>query len=354
MRTTTILNRLGDSFRHTIMPMDGNFAAKTRIAPGVPCRLAPPPPWQSSLRYPFTFRRIIHELGPDLVLTYNWGSMDAFVGAATLPRLPVIHGEDGFGPDEAVRLLRRRVWMRRVWLRRAHTVVVPSQRLLRIALEQYKLPASRVRFIANGIDTSVFTPGENPGKRRDLGIPPDATVFGFVGRLGPEKNLGLLLRGFAAAQLPKAHLLMVGEGECAPELKRLTSELGITERVIFTGGTVTPIEYYRTLEVFVMSSATEQAPMSLLEAMGCGLPVVCTDVGDMNFMLGNPGAETVTPADDVEAYAAALRRVYSDVELRRRLGDANRRRCVENYSVETMVNEYRQLYLSAIGGAHAN
>jgi glycosyltransferase involved in cell wall biosynthesis len=88
--------------------------------------------------------------------------------------------------------------------------------------------------------------------------------------------------------------------------------------------------------------------------MGCGLPVVCTDVGDMNFMLGNPGAETVTPADDVEAYAAALRRVYSDAELRRRLGDANRRRCVESYSVETMVNEYRQLYLSAIGGAHAN
>jgi len=348
MRTAAILNRLGSEFRHTILPMDGDFAARTRIDPSVPHTLLPPPARQSSLRYPRTMRRLIGGLAPDLVLTYNWGSMDAFVGAATLPGLPVVHTEDGFGRDEAVRLLPRRVWTRRIWLRFAHRVVVPSQTLLRIALGSYKLPRSKVTFIANGIDTDRFTPATNPAKRAELGIPADALVFGFIGRLSPEKNLPLLLESFAAARLPNARLLIVGEGECGPQLRQQASALGIAGSVIFNGPTVNTLDYYRAIDVFTMSSKTEQAPMSLLEAMGCALPALCTDVGDLKAMLGPTGASTIVPADNPAAYTDALGRLAGDAGLRRHLGQANRARCIEHYSLDRMITSYRALYRSAL------
>jgi glycosyltransferase involved in cell wall biosynthesis len=347
-RTATILNRLGDEFRHTIVAMDGKFGAREKVDPGVACRYLPPPPRQSSWRYPLAMRRFVAGIAPDLALTYNWGAMDGFVGAATLPGLPVIHGEDGFGPDEVEQLLARRVWTRRIWLRRAHRVVVPSRTLERIALEQYKLPDARVAYIANGIDTRRFTPGKNAALRRDLGIAPDALVFGFIGRLGAEKNLGLLLRAFAAASLPSARLVMVGDGESAAELRRLAAELGVAETVLFTGAHPSTAEFYGVLDVFTMCSLTEQAPLSLLEAMGCGLPVLCTDVGDMREMLGNPGAPSVVASGDEASYTAAMRRIAEDAALRERHGAANRRRCLELFTVEGMIANYRALYSSGV------
>jgi glycosyltransferase involved in cell wall biosynthesis len=353
MRTAAILNRIGDRFRHTIVPMDGNFGARARVAPDVPSRFVDPPPRQSSLRYPVTMRRFIRDIAPDLVLTYNWGAMDGFVGAATLGGLPLIHTEDGFGPEEATRLLARRVWTRRLWLRRAYRVVVPSRKLLGIALKDYKLPEKRIEYIANGVDTQLFSPGKNPARRTELNIPADAVVFGFVGRLGPEKNLAMLLHAFAAAGLTNARLLIVGEGESAPALRKLAAELGLAERVIFAGATLNPVEFYRALDVFTMCSVTEQAPISLLEAMGCGLPAVCTDVGDMKEMLGEPEAPAVVASGDTVAYAAALRRIAEDAALRKREGVRNRERCVKFYSVETMVGNYRKLYIAGVGASHA-
>ena len=354
MRTAVILNALGDRFRHTIVPMDGNFGAKTKIAPEVPCRFAVPPRRRSSLWYPLVMRGFVRQHAPDLVLTYNWGSMDAFVGAATLQGLPIIHTEDGFGPEEATRLLARRVWTRRIWLRRAHRVVVPSRQLERIARETYKLPEARVEFIANGIDTDLFIPARSLATRRELGIPEDAVVFGFVGRLGPEKNLELLLRAFAAARLPDARLLIIGEGETAPALRTLAAELGLGQTVIFPGATANPLAFYQALDVFTMSSATEQAPISLLEAMACGLPVVCTDVGDMNEMLGRPGPPAVVPSADVAAYSASLRRMAEDAGLRERHGATHRRRSVELYSAQKMIGHYQNLYLAGLMQSHAH
>jgi L-malate glycosyltransferase len=210
------------------------------------------------------------------------------------------------------------------------------------------LPDARVAYIANGIDTRRFAPGKNAALRRDLGIAPDALVFGFIGRLGAEKNLGLLLRAFAAASLPSARLVMVGDGESAAELRRLAAELGVAEIVLFTGAHPSTAEFYGVLDVFTMCSLTEQAPLSLLEAMGCGLPVLCTDVGDMREMLGNPGAPSVVASGDEAGYTAAMRRMAEDAALRERHGAANRRRCLELFTVEGMIANYRALYSSGV------
>jgi glycosyltransferase involved in cell wall biosynthesis len=101
------------------------------------------------------------------------------------------------------------------------------------------------------------------------------------------------------------------------------------------------------MDVFVMSSATEQTPNALLEAMACGLPAICTDVGDCADILGVSGPPEVVPTGDLAAYVEALRAFAGNRELRLAQGAANRQRVVTLYSSERMIQEYAALYSAA-------
>ena len=98
------------------------------------------------------------------------------------------------------------------------------------------------------------------------------------------------------------------------------------------------------LDIFLLSSSTEQTSNAMLEAMACGLPAVSTDVGDGRELLGDTGAPAVIPPGDLGAYAGALAALARSAELRARLGAANRQRCVDQYSLESMVRGYEALY----------
>jgi glycosyltransferase involved in cell wall biosynthesis len=121
------------------------------------------------------------------------------------------------------------------------------------------------------------------------------------------------------------------------------------EGMMFVGTTPDTAPYYAAMDVFVLSSVTEQMPMSLLEAMACGLPAMCTDVGDIREMLGRPGAPVLVPSGNLEAYMSSLQSLAVDTELRQRLGRQNRERCVAEYSLEKMVREYEEEYRAAYG-----
>jgi glycosyltransferase involved in cell wall biosynthesis len=118
--------------------------------------------------------------------------------------------------------------------------------------------------------------------------------------------------------------------------------------VIFPGRQLDPAPYLAMLDVFAMSSATEQVSNAQLEAMASGLPVVCTDVGDSRELLGETSEGCVVAPDDEEGYAQALRQVAENPERRARIGAANRGRAVERYSKERMVREYAALLGEAI------
>jgi glycosyltransferase involved in cell wall biosynthesis len=109
-----------------------------------------------------------------------------------------------------------------------------------------------------------------------------------------------------------------------------------------------PAPCLAAFDVFALSSASEQMPLALLEAMASGLPAVCTDVGDCREMLGGGGAPAVVPPGDEAAYAAALAALAARAELRAALGAANRARCVERYPADRMVRAYASLYDEAL------
>jgi len=345
VRTIQMMNAWGGRFRHTIFAMDGRYAAREKIAPGVPVIFG-----ESSERGLRRVREIVRRVRaerPNLLLTYNWGAIEVALGAQLFTRCPVIHLEDGFGPDEAHGLKKRRVRTRRMVLRGAYATIVPSRTLYEIARNQYRLPERKIRYIPNGADTERFKPGRNLEWRERLGIAPDALVVGTIGALRPEKNLELLVHAFAAAAIPGSALVVIGEGNCRADLEKLADELKLDGRAFFPGGVADPAPCYGAFDIFAMSSKTEQMPMSLLEAMACGLPAICTDVGDSRHILDTPESPAIVPPGDVEAYAAALRTLAENPDLRARTGEGNYRRCVREYSFSRMLAGHGELYAAA-------
>lgn len=352
MRTVTLINALGSNVRHTIIATNGRYGAADRLRSDVLFQLIPPPPGKGRLWYSVTLARLLRTIKPDLLLTYNWGAIDAVIAGVIERVCPVLHGEDGFGPEEAVTLKRRRVLTRRLVLRRIYRTIVPSKVLFDIARDRFRVPAAKLAHIPNGVDQDRFRQERNLEWRRSHRIPDEAVLCGAVGALRPEKNLDLLIRAFDRAH-GNTWLAVVGEGPCRADLEQAARGVGASARIIFVGPVADPAPLYRSLDIFAVSSLTEQMPLSVLEAMASGLPVLATDVGDIREMLGPTGVrgETLVRPRDLDAYADALAALALDAARRLQLGDQNRQRCVQRYALQNMIRSYRHTYESAIGRA---
>lgn len=346
VRFATLANRFGDQYRHTVIAMDGRYECASMLDPALDVAIAPLEVSKSgglSLANLRRFRSTIRQQEPDLLLTYNWGTIEWALAQRWRPLCRHLHFEDGFGPDEASgRQLPRRVWLRRLSLSGRSRVVVPSRLLQRIATDQWRLSASRVRYVPNGVDTTRFA---SAPRAEPPGIPEGALVIGSVGALRPEKNYGRLIRAVAA--LPsssRAYLVLVGDGAERARLEQLAASLDIGDRVHFTGKIDAPEALLRRFDIFALSSDTEQMPISLLEAMAAGRPVVSTDVGDVRDMLAPENRAWVVPAGNETAFTAALQALLQEPDRRHRLGADNAARAVAEYDLSRMEAEYRQLF----------
>jgi glycosyltransferase involved in cell wall biosynthesis len=356
-----LIGAFGSTFRHSIISMDGRTTAADRLPPGADVRLLPAPPRGGSLATARRLRQVLRAEQPDLVLTYNWGAFDMLLAAGSLGYHRLIHHEEGFNQDEAQSFKLRRVLARRLVLPTAHCLVVPSQRLERIAQEVWKIPAARVRCIPNGIRLDAFTPAlpedTAPELRDRLGIPRDAVVAGSVGSLRPVKNYLRLLEAAARASARTSsgvHVLLVGDGEERAALEARAAAPELAGRVHFAGYQADPAPYLRAMDIFSLTSDSEQMPVSLLEAMASGLPAVATDVGDVRIMLPPEQGDLLVPVGPeaglsaAGALAARLSALATDPDRRRRLGEANRRRVEERFSFAGMCQAYLEVYHSAL------
>ncbi|WP_439576691.1 glycosyltransferase [Elioraea sp.] len=341
VRFAALANRFGGRWRHAIVALDGRADCAERLEPGVAFAVLPSPvgPGDGPLR----FRRIrgfLHRLAPAVIITSNWGAIEWAAANLIPPRIRHLHTEDGFGPDEAGGQKPRRVLFRRLVLRRS-TVALPSLTLLKAARETWRLPGERLHYIPNGLDLARFHP---EGPRATLAPPGDGPVIGTVARLRAEKNLARLLR--TAALLHRDglafRLVVIGDGPEEEALKALAAALGIGGITRFAGHVPDPAAAYRAMDVFALSSDTEQMPFSVMEAMATGLPVASTDVGDVAAMLGAESRPFLAPKDD-RALAAALRPLLAEAPLRHRLGAANRARAEAAYDQEAMFQAYARL-----------
>ncbi len=337
MRFAAIANRFGPAYRHVIHAASGEYDAANRLGPAVnaayPALLACKGSTFGNAR---RFRQVLSDLRPDVLVTYNWGSIEWAISNA-IPLVRHVHIEDGFGPEERDRQIPRRALMRRVFLRRA-TVVLPSRTLWGIATDVWRLAPWRLRYVPNGVDLDRFSrdaPGPVPA------WPGEGPVIGTVATLREEKNVARLIRAFAGLARP-ARLVIAGDGPERPRLQALARDAGLGDRVHFPGAVGDPAPLYRSFDLFALSSDTEQMPLAVLEAMASGLPVAATDVGDVRAMLPGPCQAFVVPREDAAlsgAMAALLRRE----DRGRDLGALNRAKAVREYGQETMFQAHAAL-----------
>jgi glycosyltransferase involved in cell wall biosynthesis len=346
VRTAVLINAMTE-FKHTIISLSGDQTGRTRLEAPESISFVEAPP-QSGVARLRALAGTLRRQRPNLLVTYGWGGTDAILAARLGGLAPPVHVEDGFLPDEAHGQKFLRLQARRLAFRLAADLLVPSRTLQRVATATWWLPPRRVHFFPNGVDTNRFTPvsADHARAARDqLGYLPGEVVIGTVGMLRPDKNHARLIRAFStlARQRP-ARLLIVGDGECRGALEALTRELDIADRVTFTGAVIDPSRYYWPLDIFALSSDTEQMPLSILEAMASGLPVVSTAVGDVLEMVGASGAGLVSPLRDEGALTKNLLVLSSDIDLRRRLGSDNRARALAQFSLSRMIESYRDVF----------
>lgn len=343
VRFARIAGHFGRRWRHLLVAMDGNTECMARLDPGLDLRVLQPPIRRgATMTNILPLRRMLWRLRPDLLVTSNWGSIDCAL-ANLGGMVPHLHLEDGFNPDEAGGQLARRIWIRRLALRRS-TVVLPSATLAAIARDVWRLPPKRLLHIPNGIDCARFATGGDPALAAALGLGEGPPVIGTVAALRPEKNLTRLLDAFAlvAAQRP-ARLAIVGDGSERPNLAAHAARLGLGERVVFTGACPQPERLLSSFALFALSSDTEQMPLSVLEAMAAGLPVVATAVGDVARMVAEENAPHVV-ARDPRRLAGAMLNLLADPAQAAAIGQANAARAQATYDEAGMFAAYAALF----------
>lgn len=345
-----MIRHLGERYRHHVISLDGAYNSASLLrdvdevtfGDGV---------WERG-PLPQTVRRIraiLRRDRPDLLLTYNWGAIEWAFANRLFGVCAHIHFESGFGKEEADRQIRRRVAFRRIALSQSERVVVPSQTLANIARTRWKIPPGRLQLIPNGVDCGVFIGPAGESPNAEFRSAAGEMVIGTVAPLRPEKNLGRLIRAFAAlgTELP-VRLVIVGDGQERPSLETAARSAGVADRVVFAGYRRDVTHALNGFDVFAISSDTEQMPNSVLQAMACARPVAAVDVGDIRAMLSTENAGYVVPRDD-DALARCLSQLCASAEVRANLGARNREHVVASYSLEHMVEAYDALFEAGCG-----
>jgi glycosyltransferase involved in cell wall biosynthesis len=222
------------------------------------------------------------------------------------------------------------------------SVVLISEATRRFYVDHRGVPASKTRVILNGAHLEKFLASPaNPG-----GAPPRVR-YGTAARLVPVKDHYTLLRAFAivSREIPHAELAIAGDGPLREELEAFTKKLNLTGRVTFTGALPDTPKFLSDLDIFVLSSLSEGMPISLLEAMAAGLPIVSTRAGGIDEVaIEGQNAFFAEPAD-VEGLAHAM------IEMGRRsdlaqMGALGREKVKNGFRSEQSWAEYYKLFVS--------
>jgi len=207
--------------------------------------------------------------------------------------------------------------------------------------------------IPNGVPTDEYAPDPDTRAqwRQAHGIEPYATVLVHVGRFAPPKNHALLIEAFAQVRADAPlYLLLVGGGELENAVREQVAELGLQGRVRFLGVRADVADILRASDVFVLSSRVEGNPMSVMEAMAAGLPVVSTAVGGVPELVREGETGLLVPPNDTGALARALQALVDDPARRRAMGAVARQYAMAHFDIRHTVRGYEQLYESLLKG----
>jgi glycosyltransferase involved in cell wall biosynthesis len=214
----------------------------------------------------------------------------------------------------------------------------------------------RCRVIANCIPTEIYANPQTPRKewRAKEGFGDTDILFVCVARFAPQKNHALVLKSFAEApgRDPRAHLVLVGEGGLRPDLEEQARKLNMSGKVHFLGLRSDIPDVLGAMDVFVLGSDYEGNPLSVLEAMASGLPIVSTAVGGVPNLFASEKEGFLVPQGDFQALAKSMNTLLRYDAVRETMGAAAASRAKKNYDVSTMIRAYEEVYEDQLALSH--
>ena len=303
-------------------------------------------------------------------IMYRWFTPSALVGRPRECRfVHTYHGHvfhSYYGPLNTKLFL----VIEKLLARMTDRIIVISEQQRREINEDFHL-GRRKQFVVIplGIDLNVYADWEarRTKLRAEISASDDDLLIGIVGRLTEVKNHGLFLEAGALLKKISAQrlkFLIIGDGARRPELESQARQLGIGNDVVFLGTRDDPENFYPALDVVALTSLNEGTPLSIIEGMANGRPVIATGVGGVVDLLGQEvercDGYTICErgirvrSGDAEGFANGMKRLIDDAALRNELGARGREFVLKHYSKERLLNDIANLYAELLGEkAHA-
>ena len=215
-------------------------------------------------------------------------------------------------------------------------------------IQHESIPPKKISLVPNAIDLRRFSPEttSRTESRAALGLPPEFPVIAGVGRLNPQKNFSLFLEiaAVVSSKFPDTRFLLAGEGPEESLLRNQAARLGIADKVIFAGYIPDTRVVYAAADILLMPSRFEGLPMTLLEAMAMGLPVVASNLDGIAEVITDSREGFLAPPGEASVFTDRILRLLGDERLAATLSTNARAKIAAHHSVEKMTSAVEAIY----------
>lgn len=340
-----LINRMpADAFRHSIVCMTDYDEFADRIQrPDVEIHCLHKQPGKDPSWYRRAWR-LFRDIRPDIVHTRNLATIEAQWVAFAAGVKGRVHGEHGWDMYDLAGSNRKYLLLRKLVKPFIHRFVALSGEIEDYLVQSVGVSPAKLSRICNGVDTVRFQPSAPPAESH---LP---VVIGSIGRMQSVKDPMNLVEAFLELRQQMAQpirLHMVGDGPLHDQVRQRLQQAGVMDECWIPGHRDDIPECMAVMDIFALPSRAEGISNTILEAMAAGLPVVATDVGGNGELITSQTGQLVAAADS-RALAAGLRYYAEQAEVRQDAGRQARQRCLEQFSLESMVANYQTLYQSLI------
>lgn len=326
----------------------GHNALVARLNPVIPVHELPVASPMGYVANAMPLRSLARRIRPDVVHAHYASGYGTLLRAARLrPSVLSVWGSDVFRVPErnpiARHVVRKNLQFPTVI---CSTSAVMAAQARAVAEDEDLVP----EVVPFGVDLSEFSPGDEDGR--------SGIAFGVVKSFKPIYGIDLIIRAFASASMEldgsghgSTSLVLVGDGPQRPELEALAAELGIGEKVTFTGAVSNSDlpAILRTFDIFVQGSYTESFGVAIVEAAACGVPVIATDAPGFVEVLGGGDFGVIVPRGEVDSLSQVMVALGSDPEARKRMGAAGIANVEQRYDFHENVRDMISIYRRIVG-----
>lgn len=295
-------------------------------------------------------RNMLLDEGIDIINPHHFTPLFYSFLATRLTKVKLVYTEHSRWQLE--QLARMKSVLNRLLLSRTDAVVAISKQIEDYYRNVLKLKGDKIHFITNGIDLALFETGNGKDVRHELGVENGERLLGTVANLRPEKNHKLLISAFSrvAKELENIRLVLVGFDCMGGEIQRFAAKSGVGEKILFLGQRDDVPELLRIFDIFCLTSVYEGLPLTVLEAMASGVPVIGANVLGINEVIRNDTNGLLFPKNDEKRLADLMKRLLMDGKLRERLSKQGRSYVEKYYNLDDKIKEYDELFQTVCKG----